>query len=424
MLTIDKLVMANPWWTTAHVPKEVIPDYKRALFFEIQKYRQLRQILAIIGLRRTGKTTILYQLVDQLLQENVKPKSILYFSFDEGVEDLHELFIVYQEQMLKGDLSNEKVYVFLDEIQKLKDWQNKIKIYYDRYPNIKFFISGSASINILLDSKESLAGRVFYFVLEVLSFEEFLALRGKNLEKIRENLQIWKLEIKKELNHYLLRPFPEIIHAEDSIAKMYIKESVIEKAIFRDLNSLFVVKDIELIEKLVHILAANPGMLVNLDDLSKDLGRSRQVLSNYLYYLEICFVVKSLRNFKGSFKVSSRKLKKYYVAHPCISMAAASPEKGKVIENLIQFVTKAGYFWRERQREVDFILLNEKKIIPVESKYSREVRVKELKSLIGFMEEFEVGEGKVITEDSETKFNANGKTIVCVPLWKWLLEVH
>lgn len=422
MLTIEKLADMNIWWKTKDIPENIAPDYKRKLFYEIQKYLKLRQIIAVVGLRRTGKTTLFHQLIKQLVQENVKPENILYFSFDEGVEELRELIKIYQENVLKKDISFEKVYIFLDEIQKLKNWQNQLKIYYDLHTNIKFFISGSASINILLNSKESLAGRVFYFNLDALSFEEFLELKGKDVQKIKKNIDLWKSEIKIELNHYLLRPFPEIVCSNEEIAKKYIKESVIEKAIFRDLSSLFEIKDIELIEKMVYIISSNPGLIVNMDDLSKDLGRSRQVISNYLYYLETCFILKSLKNFKGSFKVSSRKLKKYYLIHPCISLALYTPEKGRIIENLIQFVNKANYFWRERDKEVDFVISEGNKIIPIESKYSKQVKIKDIKGVLKFMDEFKIQKALVITEDFEFNQKIEGKKIIYTPLWKWILN--
>jgi predicted AAA+ superfamily ATPase len=304
MITIDKLNDMNQWWKTDSVKKELSPIFKRKLYYTIQKYINLRQITAIVGLRRTGKSTLFYQLIEELIENKNKSQNILYFSFDETISELSELINFYKENILKKDLGDGKIFIFLDEIQKLKDWENKIKIYYDLYPNIKFFVSGSASINIIMNSKESLAGRIFYFHLEPLSFEEFLQLKGKDIGKIKENPSLWKSELKIEINEYLLKPFPEIINADDDLAKKYIKESIIEKAIFRDLSTLFEIKDIGLIENLINIVASNPGMIINLDDLSKDLKRNRQIISNYLYYLEYCFILKSLKNFRGSLKVS------------------------------------------------------------------------------------------------------------------------
>lgn len=420
MLNLDKLSEMNSWWKIGHIRAELIPPYRRELFYEIQKYIKLRQIIAVVGLRRTGKTTILLQTIDMLIKEGVAPERVLYFSFDENVEDLRDVIDLYRESILKKDIAAGDVYIFLDEIQKLKDWQNKIKIYYDQYPGIKFFISGSASLNILLSAKESLAGRIFYFNLDLLSFEEFLELRGKNVEKIKSNVGLWKHEIKSELNDYFLKPLPEITDVDDDIAKRYIKESIIEKTIFRDLSTLFKIKDTELIEKLIRIMASNPGMIINLDEISREVGRSRQTVSNYLYYMKICFILKDVKNFRGSFKVSSRKLKRYYLIHPCVAIALANPTQGKLAENLIQFITKAEHFWRDGDKEVDFILLKDESIIPIESKYSTTVRIRDIKGLIQFMEKYDVRTGFVVTEDYEATEEQEDKIIRFVPLWKWI----
>ncbi|OGJ21590.1 hypothetical protein A3K73_02830 [Candidatus Pacearchaeota archaeon RBG_13_36_9] len=426
MITLEKLNEMNHWWKAEGVKKELAPDFKRDLYFEIQKYLNLRQIIAIIGLRRTGKSTLFYQLISELIDKKVNPENLLYFSFDESKTELSDLINFYKENIIKKDINKDRFYIFLDEVQKLDDWENKIKIYYDLYPNLKFFISGSASINILLNSKESLAGRIFYFQLDPLSFEEFLRIKGKEVVKIQKNINLWGSELRTEINEYLLKPFPEIVNVNDDIAKKYIKESIIDKAIFRDLSALFEVKDIELIEILINIIASNPGMRINLEDISKDLKRSRQVISNYLYYLEYCFILKSLRNFRGSLRVSSRKLKKYYLIHPSIALALSSPEKGKIIENLVQFKTKSDYYWREGKNEADFVKLQEKIIIPIESKYSDNIKIKDIKGLIKFTENFKIKEGTVVTKELEKTEEIKGAkskiTIHFIPLWKWLLQ--
>src|SRR3989338_2001738 len=167
MLNIEKLSEMNHWWKLGKVKHEFIPSFKRKLFEEVLKYLKLRQIIGVVGLRRVGKTTIFYQLIEHLMK-GTSPKNIIYFSFDETKAELRDLFNVYEENVIKKKIGEEKIFVFLDEIQKLEDWQNKIKVYYDLYPNtIKFFISGSASIDILLKAKESLAGRIFYFHLDL-----------------------------------------------------------------------------------------------------------------------------------------------------------------------------------------------------------------------------------------------------------------
>ena len=105
---------------------------KRDAFEKLKNLIDKRQIIELIGLRRTGKTTILLQIINYLLAKNINPFSILYFTFDDDkpcIDDLLDSFAV----QTWIDFKREKIFVILDEIQKLDDFQAKIKIYYDLY---------------------------------------------------------------------------------------------------------------------------------------------------------------------------------------------------------------------------------------------------------------------------------------------------
>src|SRR3989344_4759472 len=203
MIDTEKLSEMNYWWKFGSIRKEFALPYKRKLFDEILKYLKLRQIIGIVGLRRVGKTTLIYQIIDYLIKNGINQKDIIYFSFDEAKNEPREILRVYEESIIKEKISNRKIFIFFDEIQKVEDWQNKIKVFYDLYPNIKFFISGSASLDILLKAKESLAGRIFYFSADLLSFREFLEFKGL-LEKIEKNPHIWGSELRIQLDNYML----------------------------------------------------------------------------------------------------------------------------------------------------------------------------------------------------------------------------
>jgi len=177
------LITFNRWWEEGKVEEMYLKPFKRDLFYSLVKFLNTRQIILLYGIRRVGKTTILYQLIDYLLKNGVNKKNILYFSFDEANVSLDEVLKNYSELVLGKDILKEKkIYLFLDEIQKLNNFQNQLKVYYDLYPNIKFIVSGSASLSIYKGVKESLAGRVYEFVLPLLSFSEYLTFLGEKIE--------------------------------------------------------------------------------------------------------------------------------------------------------------------------------------------------------------------------------------------------
>lgn len=117
----------NPWWRDGKIPPKFI-DRKRKIFIEIIKYLDRRQIVMFTGLRRVGKTTLMYQIIDDLLRKGINSYNILYFSFDEMRFDLDNSIKQYETEVLREDISKKKVFILLDEIQKLESWPSKMKL--------------------------------------------------------------------------------------------------------------------------------------------------------------------------------------------------------------------------------------------------------------------------------------------------------
>jgi len=160
MLTLEKLVEMNHWWKQGQVKDVFAPPSKRPLYYEIEKYIKLRQIIAVVGLRRVGKTTLLYQTIQGLIEKGTDPQHIIYFSFDEEVEELRDVLKLYHEKIVGKPLGEEKVYVFLDEITAMKDGILGVKYLLDsgKRRNITYIITGSSSVN-LRKTGEYLPGR-------------------------------------------------------------------------------------------------------------------------------------------------------------------------------------------------------------------------------------------------------------------------
>lgn len=135
----------NPWWKTGMISEDFIGK-KREIFYEVNKYIDKRQILLFSGLRRVGKTTLMYQIIKELLDKGTNPYHILYFSFDEINYNLEEIIKQYEIEILLKDILKVRIFLFFDEIQKYKDWPSKIKLLYDLHPNMKIFLTGSAQI--------------------------------------------------------------------------------------------------------------------------------------------------------------------------------------------------------------------------------------------------------------------------------------
>ena len=246
----DTLRLLNPWWEGRKISEELGKPYKRGFFEKIQKLRKYRQIIILTGLRRVGKTTLVYQTIKSLL-DGADPKRILYFSFDKEIDDVVDLFENYKE--LTGiDYKKEKIFVFFDEITKFEKWASELKLIYDSCPNIKFYISSSSSINLEEEAIKNLAGRYFLINITPLSFKEFLELAGK--QKLVENPRLYSREIKREFFSYLLRSFPETINWDDKLViKDYLRTTIIDKIIKSDLPERFKNINKELLYKLLEL---------------------------------------------------------------------------------------------------------------------------------------------------------------------------
>lgn len=407
---------SNPWWK-----EEFKLQFKdREIYHKLQKFIPLPQIIALTGLRRVGKTTLMYKIIDDTIKKGIDPRNILYVSFDEFKEvELRQVIKEYEELMEK-EFRKEKYLLLLDEVQKVKDWENQLKSIYDQFKdNTKIIISGSESLFIKKKSKETLAGRIFEFRVDPLSFREFLLFK----EATFEPMALYERELINLFNEFTLNlGFPELVGIKDKeIIKKYIQEGIIEKILYKDIPKLFKIKDITVLEALLNIFLEEPGQLVDISKLANDLNISRQTLSRYLEYLEEAFLLRKVYNFSKSRRKVERKLKKYYPTVVSVDLLFKEDDvsKSKVFECLIINQLGVEFFWRDPYKnEVDAILADEK-IQPIEIKYGKI----DFHGLLRFMKKFKLNESYIISYKAEEKQRIDNKTIFIVPAFKFLLKL-
>lgn len=419
-MEIAELERFNSWWRTGKVREELTPSYRRHLYSKVKKFLDTRQSVLLYGLRRVGKTTMMYQMISDLLSIN-KPIQILYFSFDEKRYNINEVLETYQVMILHNVFENikERIYIFFDEIQKIADWEETIKVYYDLYPNLKFVFSGSASIVLRKNTSESLAGRVFSFLLGPLLFSEFLEMQGKDVREILANSHLWEREIRPLFIKYLkYGTFPELVNTNDEeIARQYIKNNVIEKIVYKDIPQSFGLTDIDLLKALVEIIIKNPGMLINYASLSRDFNRDQRTVMNYLNYLEFGLIIRFVFNYRGSFIASRRKMRKAYPVTPNLSYAFSENLDGlmpKMLETVVGLKNKTKFFYRN-SFEVDYIVEDGDKLIGIEIKSTE----RDARQLLKLGEKFgeKVKELVLLTDGRANKV----ERITIMPVWLYCL---
>lgn len=231
----QSLIMTNPWWNNERINPQFLLSRRRYEFDDIVKRIDDKRILSIIGPRRVGKSTLFYQVINYLIEERkVDRRRILLFSgddpslfFDEN-DKLSDVLETYFNEILEESVSNisSKVYIFIDEIHFLKNWQNYLKVYFDRKYNVKFIVTGSSSLHLFKEASESLLGRIENIYVLPLTFNQFMNFYMtyvskdkdiiipkldldnmdktiKELEKVYYDEEL-KIKIKKVLKKYIL----------------------------------------------------------------------------------------------------------------------------------------------------------------------------------------------------------------------------
>jgi len=414
-----KLEEFNHWWINGKVDVELALSFKRDVYSEIVEQIDKRFILALVGLRRIGKTTIMYQIIQKLIETRIDKTNILFFSFDEISAKISEVLEVYKE-IHKKDFRKEKIYVFLDEIQKCNNWENELKKYYDLYPKLKFIISGSETLFIRKKTKETLAGRILEFILTSFTFKEYL-----RFNKVDEKEFKYETIIKPFFLNFVEKGgFPETFSFKsDKEFKEYIRALVIDKIVYKDIPRMFKIEDPEFLKVLLELIATNPGMYIDYQSLSKQFEKDRRVIKKYINYLQESFLINLLNNYRKGSITTLRKRKKAYPAdNALIYLYKFKIEEdffGRMVETLVVNNLKATNFWKNGN-EIDIVY----KDTPIEVKYQEKINNEYFKPLKSFMKKFKNKRAILITKKEERKINIEEGIINLIPVWKWLLGVN
>ena len=413
MVSLRELIVeVNPWWRG-----ELRLDYhERELYDTVQKFRSQPQIIALVGLRRVGKTTLLLRLVRDAIDGGIDPRRILYFSFDERDARIRDVLREYES--LFGRSSGDVDLVLLDEIQKLERWEDELKSLYDLHKDrVRFVVSGSESLFIRSGSRETLGGRLFEFEVRPLSFREYLGFKGQAFEPA----DLYERELSRLFDEFVItQGLPELVGVVDrDVITKYVRESIVERVVFRDLPELLNVREVSVLHAVLNILMEEPGQIITLSDLAGDLGVTRQTLSNYLTYLEEAFLVRKLYNYARNRRKTERKLKRYYptLVSPGLTFRTDDLSRSRAFEWAVITQLRPEFFWRDPYgKEVDAVLVDDG-AVPVEVKSGR-IRTH---GVTRFMEHFGVERGYVISRDVEETLKVDAGTVFVVPAYKALL---
>lgn len=431
----SSLVGTNSWWNNEKINEQFLLGRKRNEFNDIIEKIDNKRILSVIGPRRVGKSTLIYQTINYLLEEQkVENKRILLFSgddpslfFDEN-DKLSDVLEVYFDEILEENISKltSKVYIFIDEIHFIKNWQNYLKTYFDRKYNIKFIITGSSSMHLFKDANESLLGRIENIYVLPLTFNQFMNFYMtyiskdvdieipkidlnnmdksiKKLEKIYYNQDL-KLKIQKILKQYILvGGYPEYFEVKDiEIWQKQLSEDIITRGIYKDILTMYNIKSPEILEKLLYYIAANNSQAFAYSGIANTFGIDTVTIMTYLGYLKQAFLINILENYSNNIAKVIRTNKKISILDNGIQNSLLKQKDidtdlaGHIVESMVDFDFrllcekenyKQFYYRNSDKEEIDIVIDRNIDIIPIEVKYTNQIEGSDFKVINKFIEE-------------------------------------
>ena len=387
---------------------------------KLRKYLAVPNILAILGVRRCGKSIFSWQILrGKIGHINFDDERLLNFDvmdFDKILQAFYELY---------GDIE----YIILDEPQNVRGWE----LFANRLRRTKkVIITGSNSKLLSGELATHLTGRHVDFILYPFSFREFLIYNDFVFDRIDYHSTKKIGLVKRYLDEYMrIGGFPEVyLLGRDILTRIY--SDIIEK----DILKRFKIKKKATFKEFAKYLISNHSSEFTMSKLSKIFNiKDIHTVRNWIDAMKDTYIIFTLERFSFKLKEQIIAPKKVYCVDHGLANSIGfrfSENLGRLMENLVAIELKRRgkevYYWKDyQQREVDFVIkegLNVKELIQV--CYDIEdlsTKNRELRALIKASKELKCKNLKVITWDYEGREEFRNREIEFIPLWRWLLRI-
>lgn len=336
--------------------------YPRKIYKSLLEHAQNPQVTVLTGMRRTGKTTLVKQLLEDLPNKNS-----IYLDFQRL--DIRELFEeknyeAIRNNLISQNLKPENIIVAIDEIQLVPDAPSVIKYLYDHY-QIKFIVTGSSSYYLKDLFSESLSGRKKVFELFPLDFGEFLIFKNINFKSTNwARSKFDKLEhnrLSSYYNEYIrFGGFPQVVLAKSENEKIDNLKDIFSSYVSIDIRTLADFSDERNLYNLAKLLASRVGNKVEYSKISRLSGLSRPTVTNYISFFEKTYLIKTIGVYTKNIDREIVKSRKLYFCDTGIANILASLSSGSQFENsLYNQLSKNNevqYYSLKNGNEIDFIL--------------------------------------------------------------------
>ena len=330
------------------------------------------KIITIIGPRRAGKTYFLYEQMEDLLKKGIKKESIVYLNFEEprliGItfKEIRDI-IKLQWEIYPESIKN-KLYIFIDEPQNVKNWEIAVRGLNDE--GFKIFLTGSSSKLLSKEIATSLRGRTLSYLLLPFSFNEFIKARNLDLDIKKLSSQEKSLLLNAINDYTEFGGFPEVVLENDKETKLKILNEYLNLVIYRDVIDRYNIRNSSLVKWLIKSLLSSFAKEFSVNKLylslkSQGINLSKNTLYSYISILEDSNFVFMLQKFNYSIRKRELGISKAYLADIGFEkIGENSKDIGRKIENIVFLELVKGdkdeqelFYWKnQQQEEVDFVV--------------------------------------------------------------------
>ncbi len=427
-MEIEKLIEWNPWWEDVRLINEM-KGIERPAYASLVNSIDIREITIITGVRRSGKSTLMYQMIDSLLKKGVDPKQILFVNLENkklSEDSLDDIYESYRENINL----DKKAFVFLDEIHRRPGWESWIRKKYDIRHDIKFVVSWSCSYLLKKEYSTLLTGRNITFEVFPLAFEEFLLFKNLTINKddIKKGAitERTRLAILKNLKDYMRTGgFPEVSFKKENY-KMKILEQYFDDIVYKGIVDRYNL-NAQKTRDFALFLMTNFTHKISLRGIRNMMNISYDTIKDYISYYKEAFLFFTIDCFSFSMKEQKTMPSKVYCIDNGLRNAVSfkfSADYGKLAENAVFIELKRkikDVFYWSGIKEVDFVFKGKDNLLTaITVSYTDEADVHETEALLEFRKKFTTKVKNLIIITKNTEKTENG--IKFVPLWKWLLQ--
>ena len=375
-----------------------MPYIKRTLEDKLIHSLENSHAIFILGPRQVGKTTLLKRLMERVGMTNS-----LYYDME--MMNYNAVFSGSLEgiiSLLRHDRKSTegRTFVFVDEIQTIRDFSKTTKLLVDHYSEeFKFILTGSSSTLIKSQFQESLVGRKEEHVLYPLSFAEFCRFKGevKIADLLEQDYQHERYnplhQVKDKMEHLMSEymvwgGYPAVVLQSDKLSKAEILNDLVSSYILKDIRHIFRVERPDQLNKLVRNLAVNTGKEINLQKLSGEIGLRSETVKSYLIGLESSYIIATITPFFTNKNKEQRKMPKAYFLDTGIRnmlINSFNPpdnrtDRGELWENTVflnllhkaNVLTTIQYWKSKAKQEIDFVVDQNGDITAYEVKYGND----------------------------------------------------